>query len=685
MAYLIPTDVDALEKLVRHLATLYDLDQPCVDFDGELVEDSDYDKMVRELARVKPESEAFAPGTNSPSTHQPTGTNLVTHNPPMTSIAKADGTLEKKTKIYGDWLKDCKNALGHTPQIVQAYKHDGVACSIVYKNGKLQEAGLKPRMGILGVNVTENVKYVKGVPTTLPLPLTLTVRGELECLHDDFVEVQKRLKATGDDLRANPRNHTAGAINQSKDPSKTKVGLVSFMGYNVVSFDDAEKHYKTHLEMAKWVNQVLLIPFVRTMPHNFDDLATMEAGVKGLPYEVDGVVLRVNSIEDFEQLGHHGDDPVKEPRGALAWKFEEERAQAIVGDMEYSTSRTGRVPPVAIFETPVLLAGTMVSRATCSNIGWLKRMKIGKGTVVSVYKAGKIIPKIEAVISGHISKVDHPTHCSACGCPLVVQAGNDGNEDLICQYLDCSARHVEGIVHYLSVVGAKGLGASKIETIIKTGKVKNLAGIYDLNVKDLVDVGFSLREALLAVATIHHVTPTKDDKQLSLSLDTAKHTKKSIPLWQFFAALGIPGAGKTVGKVFSDKYKKMETILDLTYDDLVGVDGIGDTTAKNIADYIHSHRHVVEKLLTFVEPEGPKTGKLSGLTFCLSGTMVEGKSYWEQAITNLGGKVSGNVGKSVDYLVAGPGSVGKTDAANELIKKQAKIKIIDEDTMKKML
>ena len=686
MAYLIPTDPDALEKLVRHLATLYDLDQPCVDFDGELVEDSDYDRLLRELKRVKPDSDAFKKGTNSPSTYQPTGNNLVRHNPPMTSIAKADGTLVEKTLLYTNWLRTCETKLGRKPAIVQTYKHDGVACSIVYKNGNLVEAGLKPRNGVNGVNVTENVKYVKGVPTKLPLPLTLTIRGELECLHDDFEKVQKALDAAGEDLRANPRNHTSGAINQQKDPSKTKDGLVTFTGYNVVAFDDASKYFQTHLQMAKWVNQTLKIPFVRTMPHKFDDLATMEANVKNLPYEVDGVVLKVDDIEDYEQLGHHGDDPVAEPRGALAWKFEEERAQAVVDHIEWNASRTGRVTPVAVFDKPVQLAGTMVSRATCSNVGWLSRMRIGKGTHVSVYKAGKIIPKIEAVIASGVAHVDHPSHCPACGSQLVVQKGNDGNEDLLCQNTHCSARHIEGIAHYLKTVDAKGLGASKIEEILKTGKVKDLSGIYELTVQDLVDIGFSAREALLAVATIHLVKPCKDDTKLAMDILTAKNTKKSIPLWQFFAALGISGAGKTVGKQLADSLGSMEAIMDLTYDDLVGMDGIGTATAQGIIDYFAQYRHVVEKLLNFVEPEGPKTGKFTGFTFCLSGSFVEGKSHWESQIAALGGKVSSSVGKSTDYLVAGPGSGSKSDKANELISQgKAKIKIISEDDLRGMI
>lgn len=439
MPYLIPDDLDVLEKLVIHLATLYDQGLECVDFDGEVVEDSDYDAMYRKLQKERPDSSAFAEGTTTPGQADAEGDDLVQHNPPMTSIEKADGTLDEKTDIYKRWIADCEKRLGRPIEVVQSYKHDGVACRLYYEKGKLVKAGLRPNRGVKGTNVTLPVQYVKGVPTELPLPLTLAISGELECRHEDFEKVQKAIEEAGEDLRANPRNHTYGAINAGRsDVEETKKGRISFIGYNITGFDDYRKHYKTVRERALWANKTLKVPFVRVEEHQYDDLKTLEDNVKNLKYEVDGVILEVNDLEDREQLGHHGDDPVGKPRGALAWKFEEERAFPTVDHLEWNASRTGKVTPVAVFQTAVKLAGTDVQRATCSNVGWAERMGIGAGSVVKVYKAGKIIPKVEELISGKVAKVDHPTHCPACDSVLVVEIGNDNNKELLCKNADCA-------------------------------------------------------------------------------------------------------------------------------------------------------------------------------------------------------------------------------------------------------
>ena len=560
MPRIIPQDSQELEELVIHLATLYDQGLECVDFDGEEVSNEDYDAMVSKLKQVLPDSEAFAPGTTSPSKHTPSG-KLVQHHPPITSIDKADGDLDKKKARHARWVqKECA-PLGYdltkntNTCFVQSYKHDGVAIRIYYKKGKLDRAGLRPRDGVNGTDVTENIRYVRGVPDQLPLPLTLAIGGELECLADDFTKVNDALKKSGEKLRENPRNHTFGAINQD-DSKKTKEGRVSFTGYNITGFDDSHKYYKTEVERAKWCNQVLKVPFVQVRVHpvwlengeicqeSYGDLQQMEDFIPELPYEVDGVVLKVNNLEDQEQLGHHGGDSTKEPVGALAWKFAEESAITRVKEIEWNASRTGKIAPVAIFETPVRLAGTTVSRATCSNVGWLQRNGIGKGTEVRVIKAGKIIPKVIEVISGATKTEQSPTKCPSCKFTLQIVKGQGDNRDLMCQNLACGAKHVASMVFYLTMFGAKNLGESGMELLIQHGKVQELSDLYTLTVQDFLDSGFSPRESLISLAAIHMLHPSKDDDKLTKDIIAAKGQKKEIPAWQFFAALGIPGAGQ---------------------------------------------------------------------------------------------------------------------------------------------
>lgn len=679
-------DVLELEKLVIQLATLYDQGEPCVDFEGDTVTDGQYDALYRTLKVRKPDSVAFAKGTTSPSAYDPTG-DLIAHNPPMTSIAKADGSLDEKTAIYKKWTADCEKRLGKRVKFVRSFKHDGVACRVYYEKGKLVKAGLRPRKGNKGIDVTANIRYVKGLPDQLPIAVTLAISGELECHLEDFEAVNKALAAAGEDLRANPRNHAYGGINQKTDPSKTKDAKISFVGYNITGFDDSHKHYKTEIERAKWCNQTLKVPFVRVekldpdLKDAVDQLRIMESLVPKLQYEVDGVVLKVDDLEDQEQLGHSGDDPTGDPRGALAWKFAEEFAIAKVKEIEFKASRTGRVPPVAVFAAPVQLAGTMVSRATLNNIGWMDRMQIGTGTEVKVIKAGKIIPKVVDVISGKKPNARlWPTQCPTCKQKLEEVKGSPPNVDLVCQNNTCPAKHIAGVVFYLHTIEAKGLGESAVEKIIQSGKVKELADLYTLTVKDLLDCEFSEREALLALACIHMVKPVKDNQKLTATIMDVKAKKKPVPAWQFFAALGISGAGKTAGKTLVESFGTIEDIIGASDADLMEVPGIGDTTGTSICSYFRANGDKVRRLLEHVQPEYPKKGKLTGQTFCLSGSFDDGKSHWEKLIADQGGRVSGSVSKTTTYLVAGPGSGSKSDKAQEI-----GVKIIDVEELKKLL
>jgi DNA ligase (NAD+) len=677
-------DVRELERLVVHLATLYDQGLPCVDFDADPVTDPHYDTLVRVLRRRAPNCEAFAKGTTSPSAYDPSG-DLVTHNPPMTSIAKADGDLDQKTATLKKWVADAQRDLSKTIKVVRSFKHDGVAVRIYYEKGKLVRAGLRPRKGLKGIDVTKNIVYVKGVPAQLPLPLTLAIGGELECLLDDFNAVNKALEAAQEKLRENPRNHTYGGINQKTDPSKTKEAKISFTGYTIVGFDDSHKYYQTEIERAKWCNQVLKVPFVRVMPLDsdpakaVDQLLEMEKLVPELQYEVDGVVLKVDNLEDQEQLGNAGDDPTGDPRGALAWKFEEEFAIAEVKEVEYSASRTGRVPPVAIFKQGIRLAGTTVTRATLNNIGWMSRMRIGVGTKVKVIKAGKIIPKVIDVISDQVDGQQWPLYCPTCGTGLKKVEGTPPNVDLMCPSADCMAKHGASIVFYLRTIEAKGLGESAVEHLLHKGKLRGgLPDLYTLTEADLTDAEFSEREALLALATIHMVKPQKDNDRLRAAIAAA--AKPKIQAWQFFAALGLPGAGRTAGKALVEHFKSFAKILNASVDDLCEVPGIGHGTAGAIHGYFKTNGDKVRALLGHVELEYPRTGKLTGQSFCLSGSFDDGKSHWEKAIAEEGGKISSGVTKTTNYLVAGPGSGSKSDKAREL-----GVKIIDVEELKKLL
>lgn len=655
-----------LEDLVIHLATLYEQGLPCVDFDGEPVSDPEYDALVNELRRQNPNSRVFSQGTTNASVFVPTGA-MIPHNPPLTSIAKAAG--DDRLDKYKKWIDLCRREIGSDVEFVQAYKRDGLASRIYYEKGVLVAAATKSGDGTKGTDVTKNIEYVQGVPKKLPLPLTLAITGEIECRLPDFEKVQAAHAAAGEDLKKNPRNHTVGALNQHKDPSKTKNGRLSFVGHSIVNFDDANQYYKTEIERAIWCNKVLKVPFVRVTKHKFEDLDDLETKAKDLEYETDGVVLKVNNLEDQEQLGNQGDVPTGDPRGALAWKFVEEAKVAEVASISWQPTRTGKITPVAIFKQGIQLAGTTVSRATCSNIGWMSRMGVGIGSRVKVIKSGKIIPKIIEVLDKKHT-VDYPTKCPSCHTHTeLVENKSDKvvNVELTCPNSECPSKSVRGWLFFIQTLGSKDVGESTMEEIIGYGKAKTIDELYGLTTKDLIACGFSEREALKALAGLHFVKPVADNDKLAAAIEKARRTPKRVEAWKFFAALGIHGAGKTIGKLLVDETSTFQEIMNLSVDRLVEIDGVGQKTAEEVVSFFRSKRGMIEKLLTHFDLEFPKKGgKLDGLSFCLSGSFDDGKSFWEDQIQALGGKVSSSVGKKTNYLVAGPGSQSKSDKAQEL-------------------
>lgn len=685
--------VDEAEKLLIHAATQYDKEGFAEDFDGVEISDPDYDALHRYVKKHKPDSEAFK-GT-SPSQHKASGA-TVKHDPPMISIDKADGEPEEKEAIYHKWLADCAKRLG-VPEseldVVQSFKRDGIALRINYVKGKLVSAGLRPRDGVNGTDVTRHMKYITGVPQKLPKPYTLSLNGEIECHFADFEAVNKDRDEAGEDLYKNPRNYTAGCLGRD-DPEENKNSRLRIAFYSITGFDESERHYKTEIERAKWATSPeglnLVDPkgkgyFVQVRPHEFKHLAMMEDHAAKLPYYTDGVVLKLNSLDHQDELGHSGDDTINPLRAALAWKFEAERAEATIKELEWNASRTGRVVPKAIFEQAVTLADTEVSRATVNNYGWAEKHKIGVGTVVQVKKAGDIIPNVCGVISGEVKKFVAPSHCPACKGSLVVEETKSGNKDLMCKNPDCGAKHSKGWVYFVAKMGGKGLGLSKMLTILNSGKVRTMADLYDLTVPDLTAAGFSERQATLALATIYSLPEDKDNDKLLKAIEQARGTKQQMEAWKFFAALGIKGASESTGKAMMDHFKDFGKIREATAEELEDVNGIGPVTAGAVHDYFTVHADTVDKLLERVELLQPKVGKLTGKNFCLTGSFTLGKKHYQQLIEDGGGNVQGSVGKTTHYLLQQHGKTDGTPSDKEQKAAKFGTAIISVADLEKML
>jgi len=671
-------EIDSLLEVIESLDTAYELGEECIHpHTGLIVTDTEYDAIRKKLTDLLSKYDKDNAFLKQPTLSTVTASKKVKHNPPMTSISKANGTLAEKEDILSDWIKKVMTKLNYSgdkkngnPIIAQSFKRDGVAVSIEYVNGKLSRAGLRPQDGINGEDVTENIKYVEGVLETLPIPVTLTIRGELECKISVFNKMNEKAIESGEKGYSNPRNYTYGSINQSKDPKETKNRCISFTGYTIENFDKAP--YSNSIDRAKWCNQTLKIPFVRVEPFVYSSLAKMESMVSTLDYEVDGIVLEVNDLEDQEQMGRHGDSQTGNPLGKLAWKFKEKSAKPTVKNIVWQTGRQGKITPVLEFDA-VPLAGTMVKRCTAHNVGIVTSKGIGIGAVIEIIKSGKIIPKVIDVVK-RANKVDIVDVCPSCGSKLELIKGNDA-EELYCNNgLNCPAQNIGKIVNYLSVIGVKGLAESIVEGLIDSGLVKKLGDLYNIDYNTLIKSGFSERTSVLFLARIKMLSNPEKIQDNKILLDkVSKAGKPLISSQDFIAAMGISNAGKGTARGLSKFYNgDIQRLLSATMDELKSIDEIGDITANSIFEFIKGNKDEIIELLDHVDIEKPKTGKLTGKSFVFTGTFEKKRSELQKMVEDLGGKSSGSVSKKVDYVVVGEDAGSKKDEAEKL-----NIKILD--------
>ena len=659
-------EIAELKYVIPILDTLYEQGDDCVHpITGKIVTDPEYDAMRARLAFLNPKSKILKDVTASQVSLL---VKKVKHNPPMTSIHKAIGTLDERKAELEKWLKNVVAELGYktpaTKWACQAYKLDGVACALYYQKGNLVSAGLRPRDGVSGEDVTENAQYVEGVAKQLPVPFTGTIRGEIICKRSVFKKINDDRAQRGEDTFANPRNYAAGSIRQFKDPTVTRDRQLSFIAYVIISDDMTDKD---EIERAKYCNKVLKVPHVQVRPFVYDDLKKMEDNVPNLDYEVDGVVLSVRDIDDRDQMGHHGGSTTNPPKGRLAWKFEEEHVDVPVQAFVWETGRTGGIVPVANF-APIQLAGTTVTFCTGHNLGFLQRNKIGVGTIIRVIKSGQIIPKIIGVISNHATP-DYPKQCPSCGHPtFVAQGANADMVELMCMNVICPARTVSSITHYLTTLGVKGVAESTVQKLYNSKLVTTPDDLYTLTAQQLQDIGLGNRNSRLCVARIHMVDQAEkiDDTALDTAIKKAIGAKKKVPLWQFFAALGIEGAGKTAGRALMNHFGDFQAIRKASVAELTAVEGIGEKTAEVICEFFQNNADLVDHLMEHVELELPQVGKLSKYTFCLTGGFPGGKSAIEKKIEAAGGKTSGSVSKKVDFVVIGTDAGSKEAKADQL-------------------
>ncbi|MEE2756266.1 MAG: NAD-dependent DNA ligase LigA [Myxococcota bacterium] len=592
-------DVAQLEQSVRyHNQRYWDANDP-------VISDYDYDRIVQQLKRLKPDSDVLVEmGPSGAAAGEP-----VDHKQAMLSLDKA---YDEKTLLH--WATKFNGDLVMTPKV------DGVACSIRYDaKGRLVVAATRGS-GSVGENITANVSRIVDVPTRIATDVEVEVRGEVYLPLSTFESMK------GD--FANPRNTAAGALKQ-KDPDKSaRVGLRFFL-YDVIGNVVATEIDKFSLG-ARWGFNPVEHRLVSRdqVQSGYDDYVKRRGD---LDFEIDGVVFKANRLDEQKRLGataHH-------PRYAIAYKLQGESAQTVLRDIEWSVSRTGALTPVGLVD-PVSLSGATVTRISLHNWGLVQSKNLSLNATVIAMRRGGVIPHLEHVVEPGDQMIFPPATCPSCGSIPVV----DG-EFVECQNrAACPAQVVGVLSHFAKVAGIEGFGQVWLETFVASGILMSPSDFYRIGRDDLIQfdrMGETLADKLIA--------------QIEAS--------KSISLSVFLHALGIPDLGKTASETLADQFKNLDKIRTASPQDLETIPGFGQLLAERIPNGLIEHGPLIDELVTFIDIQTVETaeqteGPLTGQSFLFTGTLTKmTRSEAQSRVSELGGKAASGVSKALTYLVIG--------------------------------
>ena len=617
--------------------------------DNPSVSDSEYDRLYRELVEL----EAAYPDqvlADSP-THRVGGKVLdgfekYSHQYPLYSLQDAFSREELEA-----FDARVRKEVAH-PTYICELKIDGLSISLTYEKGILV-AGATRGDGSVGENITENLKRVRDIPLTLPEELDMTVRGECYMPRASFDQVNQARQENGEPEFANPRNAAAGTLRQLDTAVVAKRNLATFLYQEASpSTRDSQEKVLKHLEQLGFV-----VNPKRILAENIDEIWNFiqEVGQErdNLPYDIDGVVIKVNDLADQEELGF----TVKAPKWAVAYKFPAEEKEAQLLSVDWTVGRTGVVTPTANL-TPVQLAGTTVSRATLHNVDYIAEKDIRKDDTVIVYKAGDIIPAVLRVVeSKRISeeKLDIPTNCPSCDSGLL---HFEDEVALRCINPRCPAQIMEGLIHFASrdAMNITGLGPSIVEKLFAANLVKDVADIYRLKEED-----FLLLEGV----------KEKSASKLYQAIQASKENSAEKLLF----GLGIRHVGSKASQLLLQHFHSIENLAQADPEEVASIESLGGVIAKSLQTYFATEGS--EILLRELKEAGVNLdykgqtvvadAALSGLTVVLTGKLERLKrSEAKSKLESLGAKVTGSVSKKTDLVVAGADAGSKLQKAQEL-------------------
>jgi DNA ligase (NAD+) len=660
--------IEALREKIRHHEHLYYvLDKPSIS-------DAEFDLLMNELKQLEsqdPSLITFDSPTQRVGGKPREGFVKVPHSSPMLSL---DNTYNQED--LRDWERRVHELSGRKDiEYVCELKLDGMSLALRYEDGHLVH-GITRGDGTTGEDVTLNVRTVRSVPLSIPkeklkkagIPPNFEVRGELLMPLAAFKRMNEEREKQGLSVFANPRNATAGTVRQL-EPSITAQRRLDYFGYMLLQ--NGRTYFDRHWETLNALEAAgFKVNMRRALAKNFEAvhafISEWEGKRESLPYEIDGIVVKVDRVSLQDELGFTG----KAPRWAIAYKYAARAGVTQVEDILVQVGRTGKLTPVAALK-PVPIGGTTVSRATLHNMDEIERLGVKIGDWVEVERGGDVIPKVTRVVEdkehprGH--KMFHmPEKCPVCGGKVV---RTEGEADHRCVNANCPAKLRETILHFASrhVMNIEGMGDALVNQLTDRAMVNNVADIYKLTKDDLLNL------------------ERMGEKSAQNVLGEIEASKK-LPLERVIFGLGIRFVGERTAQFLAEHFGSMDALMKSSEEELLEVEEVGPRIAASILEFFREpkNRELIEQLrragLSFTGKKKERGTRLVGKTFVLTGTLTHmTRDQAKKLIEDAGGRVAGSVSKKTDYVVAGSDAGSKLDKAKEL-----GVAVIDEDEMKKL-
>lgn len=646
-------EAEKLRREIRHNEYLYYV------LDAPEITDAEYDRMMvrlRELEARYPESIPADSPTQRVGGRASSQFTEVRHLEPLLSLGNVFSAEE--LRAFDERVQGGLPA-GSKVEYVMEPKIDGLACSLIYENGKLVRAATRGD-GVVGENVTANVRTIRSIPLTLKVPEgeavpeLLDVRGEVYMPRQAFMRLNEQRAERGESEFANPRNAAAGSLRQL-NPQVTASRSLSFFAYYLVGEGAQPKHSESLALLARYGFKV---------SENYKVVENIDEAIKyigdfnelrqGLSYDTDGAVIKVNDVYQQRILGATG----KDPRWATAYKYPPEQAETTLEDIDWRVGRTGVLTPTAVL-TPVKLSGSVISRATLHNEDFIRAKDIRIGDRVIINKAGEIIPEVLRVVvekrTGDEKEVEIPSVCPECGWRVERQ----GEEAAIrCTNPHCPALGREGLIHFVSrdAMNIDGCGPSVINALLDAGLVRDAADLYSLRKDDLLK--------------LERMGEKSADNLLAALAESKKNE-----LDKLLFALGIRHVGAKVARILATEFGSMEKLQQAQPEELAQIRDIGDKIAESAVTWLNVPANIdlVERLaaagltMTFTPPASQEDNPFFGKTLVFTGTMPTlGRAEAKTMAQDVGAKVSGSVSKKTDYVIAGAEAGSKLEKAQQL-------------------